>query len=282
MWCWLTGPLRSLRQQRSENDLKPKLRRKRSPPYNGGFSIWREMNCNLMDSVAGLPPFVERFDETQDLVVHLPQSLYDNLRFRPTKLSKSYLRNELSVALEISSNRGDGKFLVLISPPEFNRKPSRACAHYDDQFSMLVHDVHLVDGQEKGLIGVRSLVRLALFNQRTDSGIGDALYFSFVLGKHVRRSFLQDGKFDKFSVFGCLPESDIGKMPNDVIEARPQVVDDFSGQDAESGRNLTASMVFECLRNHLLIVVAEDRVYALIEKGRDFGLKITDVLVGPI
>lgn len=235
-----------------------------------------------MDFVTGLPQFVERYDETQDLVVHLPQSLYDNLRFRPTKVAKSYLRNELAVVLEISSDSGDGKFLALISPPEFDWKLNRASGLDDNQFPMLVHDVHVVDSQDKGLSGVRSLVRLALFDQGTDSGIGDTLYFSFVLGEHVRRRFFQDGKFDKSPVFWGLPVSDIGKLPNEVIEARPQVVDDLARQDAESGRNVTTSMVFDCLRNHLLIVVTEERVFALIEKGRDFGLKISDVLAGPI
>jgi hypothetical protein len=78
------------------------------------------------------------------------------------------------------------------------------------------------------------------------------------------------------------PVGDIGKIPNDVVETRPQVVDDLAGQDAESERNLTTSMVFDCLRNHLLVVVTQDGVFALIEKGRDFGLKISDVLVGPV
>lgn len=89
------------------------------------------------------------------LVVHLPQSLYDNLRFPPVKAAKSYLRNELAVVLEISSDSGDGKFFALISLPEFNWKLNRTSTLDDNQFPMLVRDVHVVDGQEKGLVGVR-------------------------------------------------------------------------------------------------------------------------------
>jgi hypothetical protein len=72
------------------------------------------------------------------------------------------------------------------------------------------------------------------------------------------------------------------KMPNDMVEARSQVVDDLARKDAEPERNGELAVVLDCLRNNLCLVISEERVFAFLKEPGDFGLKILDVLVGPI
>jgi hypothetical protein len=74
----------------------------------------------------------------------------------------------------------------------------------------------------------------------------------------------------------------VREVPNNVVKARPEMVDDFAREHAEARRKRSLHVILDCLRNNLHIVMAEERVFALLEKPSDLNLKIADVLVGPI
>ena len=58
-------------------------------------------------------------------------------------------------------------------------------------------------------------------------------------------------------------------------------MNDFPGKHAESQRDDALFMVGDCLKQKLFVVLGQDWVLAGLEEPIDFGLKITDVLVGP-
>ena len=232
--------------------------------------------------------FIELRHHADDAIVHSTQRLYDGLRFPPNKVAESYLRNELTLALELRYEI-EGRVVkcaafvrqVPVHQVKGELESSGGCD--DNQCAMLVNDVEFVNSKQKDIGGVHSaVVRLKPLDQFENSTVSDSLYFSFVLGEHVRRGwpFFQDGEVDK--PFMVSPVLGIGKVPNDMVEARPKMVGSFSSQDAESKRNLALTVVLNGLRDNLLIIVAENRVFAFLKKPCDFGLKIVDVLVGPI
>jgi len=79
-----------------------------------------------------------------------------------------------------------------------------------------------------------------------------------------------------------LPISGIREVPNNVIEARSEMVDDLSSEHGKTKWDRTASVIFNCLSDRLLILIANDGVLAFLKKPLDLSLKIDDVLVGPL
>ena len=79
-----------------------------------------------------------------------------------------------------------------------------------------------------------------------------------------------------------VPVGVVGEVPDDVVKTRPQMMDDFSSEDAKAERNRSLEVIFNRLRDDLYVVIAENGVIARLKEPFDFGLKILDVLVGPI
>lgn len=148
---------------------------------------------------------------------------------------------------------------------------------------MFVCNVHTVDQEQRLPTGIGGVVRLKPLDHVKNGAIGDSLYFSFVTGKTVFVSWprFQDGKFDEPPFFTA-PVVGRGELPSDVVEARAQMVGDLSYQDAKSERNVQLLKVLECLKEKLRIILWEDCVTAFLEKPVAFGMKINDVLGGPL
>ena len=53
------------------------------------------------------------------------------------------------------------------------------------------------------------------------------------------------------------------------------------GKNAEAGRNISALVVLQDLKEKLCIVLGENGVFAFVKEPLDFGLKIKDILAGP-
>jgi hypothetical protein len=79
-----------------------------------------------------------------------------------------------------------------------------------------------------------------------------------------------------------LPVFDVREVPDDMVEARSQMVNDLTRKHTEPERDRALTVVLDCLGNNLLVVIAEERVVAFLKEPGDFGLKVLDVLVGPI
>lgn len=222
-----------------------------------------------------------------DVVVHFRQPLYDRLRFPPTKIAKRYLRNDLAVALELASEV-DGRtsrYSALVTNvllPQSDGELQRPRSGNDYQFSMLVDNVEVVDSKEHRIRRVRTAIWLKLLDEIENPGVCDSLYFSFILGEHVRRVWwaFEDREFNVPNLIA--PVRVIREMPDDVVETRSEMVDDLPGQDIESKGNRPLAVILDRLRNELIVLITEERVFAALKKPCDLRLKITDVLVGPI
>jgi hypothetical protein len=112
-------------------------------------------------------------------------------------------------------------------------------------------------------------------------GVRHSLYFSLISGKFVftDRLNIKDGELDQIAM--GVPVGSIGKVPNQVIVTRPEMVDDLPCQDAKPEWNRSVQMVVGDHLKHLVILIWDDGVLAVAEKGIDLPVEITDTLVGP-
>ena len=231
--------------------------------------------------------FAKRCDDLDDVVVHLPDGLYDRALFPPANVIKRYLGNELAIALELFYEiGGHGRVVAFIHHRSLHYPDGEhegTSGRNDNQCAVLVNDVEIVNGEQLGIKGTGAgVVWLQPLDKVDNARVADSLYFSFVLGEHVRRCwpFFQDGKLN--IRYALAPVVGIRKMPDDMVEARSEMVDNFAGEHAKPERDGALAVVLDCLRNNLLVVIAENRVFALLKKSCDFSLKIEDVLLGPI
>jgi hypothetical protein len=150
------------------------------------------------------------------------------------------------------------------------------------EFAVLVYNVHFVDNQEGIVGGNRSMVRLEFLDQLERIRIRHTLYLSFVTGKFVFRRWLhiKNGEFEKPPVFG-VSGSIVREFPDDVIETRSKMVEDFSGQNAKTSRNREILEIFDSLAMLIAVYLGHDRVFAFLKEPANLGLKIDDVLIGP-
>ena len=230
---------------------------------------------------------VECCADLDDVVIHLPQSLYDRALFPPSRIVKRYLGNEFAIALELFYEiGGHGRVVAFIHHRLLHHPDGEhegTSGRDDNQCAVLVNDVEIVNGEQLGIKGTGAgVVWLQPLDKLNNPSVSDSLYFSFVLGEHVRRRwpFFQDRKLNLRNVLP--PVVGIRKMPDDMVEARSEMVDNFAGEHAKPERDRELAVVLDCLRNNLLVVVAENRVFAFLKKPCDFSLKIEDVLLGPI
>lgn len=234
-----------------------------------------------------LQQFIERCDDLDDVVIHVPQALYDRALFPPANVVKRYLGNELAIALELFYEiGGHGRVIAFIHHGPVHHSDGEhegTSGRNDNQCAVLVNNVEIMDGEQQGIQRTGAgVIWLHPLDKLKNAGVGDSLYFSFVLGEHVRRRwpFFQDGKLNLCDVLP--PVVGIREVPDNMIKARSEMVDNLAGEHAKPERDRELAVVLNCLRNNLLIIMAENRVFAFLKKPCDFSLKIEDVLLGPI
>ena len=113
------------------------------------------------------------------------------------------------------------------------------------------------------------------------SRTGNALSFRLNLGKFffTNRFLLEDREFD--CPGRVEPVLLRGKQPDHMIQARSEMMDDLSSEDAESNRNLAVKMNLRSFLKRLIVVIAGKGDISVIDKLSDLGIQIDDVLVGP-
>lgn len=232
------------------------------------------------------PEFAELPNHFNDGIVQLNQALGDRLNFPPTKIRERYLRNKLSIGLKFDCDFS-GRNLGMCALVTFNdgshgrREHPASGAVGQDEFSVLIDNIHVVEDRKGVINKVGGVVRLKPLYQVAPAGICDSLYFSFISGNllFLDRLVVENGKLDFDEMLE--PRFRCGELPDQMIQTRPQMVDDLTRENAKSERNRELLMVLNSLKEQLTVVLGQDGVFAFLEKPGDFDIQITDVLVGP-
>ena len=160
------------------------------------------------------------------------------------------------------------------------RKKYRTRGKAEDKFSVLIDDVEVVD-DVKGIVQrVGGVMRLKSFDESTDIRVCDGVYFSF---KHLTTVMVERlFKNRELNMPNVLYKVLDREMPNDVVEARSQMVNDFASEHTESWWNDAILLVRNRLVEQLFIVLWQSRVVALFKEKGDLFIEIEDVLLGSL
>lgn len=234
----------------------------------------------------------EPFTDASNIVQQLRERWNNRLSFPLAEVGKRYIESRIRVLLNCQCDErilpGGQLPTLSVSPNgsmKFRRIAGNRYIHRGNnqgQFPVLTEPVHIVDDKQRVIQRVRSFMGLEFLDEIDCPQMFHSTYFSFKIRNFVFRngSFPQNGEGNRALVFGGLIGT-VGKRPDNVIERRPEVVDNFSGQNAEPEGNPQLSVVLKCLLQSLVISIGDDWVFASVKEPIDFGLKIDDILVGP-
>ncbi len=224
-------------------------------------------------------------DNYSDIGKKLRKAWNNRLVFPPSDLPECYLRGHLAVCFKGRLEVGPRflRFHLIVLPEEL----PGAAPHFpleasvdNDKLPMLVESIHFVDDKQRVYRRVRSKIWLERSN-KLFCPFGKSLYFSVVSGKFVfaRRAFIKNRELN--SVGATRPFFFAGQLPGQVVEARTQVVGNLAGEDAEPQWNRASEMIVNGYIEKLTILIGDDSVLPLVEKGIDLPIEIEDALIGP-
>jgi hypothetical protein len=233
----------------------------------------------------------ESVNHSDQGVKQLLDAWNNKLTFPLSELGERYLRKDLCLVLYCSLNGKDifnrKRFALTVCHDLLNdsggaggKREIRAGAN-NDQLTMLIESVHIVNDANWIIRSVGpEPVRLQIGNKFSHARFIHSLYLSL---KTAQFFFVGDianhwKPKDAFVQCSC---GVIRENPNDVIQGRPQMVDDLSNQNTEAFRDDEVSMIVNRFLPSLVICIGEDWVFAEPEELQDFGVKVDDVLVGP-
>ena len=229
---------------------------------------------------------IEMRGNVDDVIMQFHQAWNDRLDFPPTKILERYLRDDLALALnfccEVDGHTAWITALVThISLENFGWNLDGPRGHTQDEFSVFIDNVHVVNDQERRIDRVAGVIRLKAIDQVAHISTRDSLYFSFISGNAVFIDWphFKNGKFDSAEMLS--PVFRCGELPDHMIKTGTQMVDNLSREHGEPWWNHALLMVLNRLKEELVVVLGQDSVWAFLKKSVDFRLEITDILVGP-
>jgi hypothetical protein len=227
---------------------------------------------------------LESLDRVDRIVKQLRQSWNNRLEFPPTKIPERYIGHQGTVVLEVVCDLGGIKFgmfpfIDLNDALHLGRKESRSSSRTDDKLLMFIRNVEVVDDQQGIVKRIGGVIGLKSFNKTKGIEVCDSCYFSFkkLAPVMIGRRFIENRELDFPDVFYRLD----GEVPHNVVEARSQVMDDFSSEHAESRWNTKIPMILNSLAERLAVVLWDTGVVAFLKEDGDFGIEIVDTLFGP-
>ena len=227
-----------------------------------------------------------------DSLLELHQSWNNRLQFPLSELNERYLRGGVYVRLECSLSKRDiersERFALTLAvkgshlDQNIHRHSQLDTTRHDGQLPMFIESVHIVNDTE-GLIEsvVPAVVRLEVIDQSTDIGFRNPLYVSLITGKFifVSRPFSPDREQDCILAFN--PVCGTGEMPRDVIQARPEMMNDLSAQNTETDRSHQVAVVVNSILPFLRVFIGDYWVSATFKESDNLLVEITDILIGP-
>jgi hypothetical protein len=154
-------------------------------------------------------------------------------------------------------------------------------ADNDRQQSMLVGIVELLNDPQRivrdGISPICVSIGLKAFDDR-QSASGDSIYFPPLSGRY--KFLLSEANRKRDIGIGCSMVLK-SERPDQMIQTRPQMVDNLSSQNRKSqGNDFGIGNEGALLR--LMINVSSYRIGIRLDKGGNFGFEILDILVGPL
>lgn len=228
----------------------------------------------------------EQIDPTGDSIQKMRQRFNNRLLFPLTELPKRYIRGDLEICL--LCNNGPVNFYVVMCMNDNGSCDRESHSHVEpgdnqNQVVMLINTVQFMNDGERIVGRLRSMARLELIDKAKRIGIGDPLYLSAVTGNRIfipRLPFSDDGK-SNLPLIGK-PVSIAGKHPSDMVEARPEMMDNLSSNHAETRGDFAVCPKLKQFLDSISVFIAGGAVWASIQEGIDLGIEIEDILIGPV
>ena len=234
----------------------------------------------------------ENTSNTVDAACKVIESWDNRLDFPPTKIPERYVSGDLAIRIEGSAKAGNLDFGKVVISLEHQVKASLPAsvdmksADCQNEFTMLVDHVHFVNDSERMAFwarqqGGRTMVRLQLLDDRP-SRLGDPLYFSLVTGafRFVSGGMKEDREFDCCRRLRASLQT--RKLPSDMIQAGPQLMDDLSAQNAEADRDFSFGVEFDRFLKGFRIILGDSFIRPIFEESINFSFEVHDVLVGSL
>lgn len=232
--------------------------------------------------------FLKPFDDQCGVIDKLSEAWNNRLEFPPRELPKRYMGGYLAIHLHgslVLNERSWAFCLFVLHKGPHSLRPELSSQNAIEQceFPMLIESVHLVDDKKRTVlrVGVEGTVWLKGLDECLGVGVGDSLYLSLISGK-LRFTNRLNVKNRKLNPVGMVkPVGIAGQLPDQMIKRRPEMVDNLSCQNTKPEWDRSVKMVIADYLKHLVILIWDDGILALVEKGCDLPVEITDTLVGP-
>jgi len=227
-------------------------------------------------------------DNISDVVRELCQASDDRLCFPPTEILERYMGNRLAVLIDLSCEVG-GKRTTFAIQMTHDLHSNMAGEIYNlaggvenNQFAMFIGNIHAVNDKKQIVRRINSAVRLQFFDELECGGLPHSLYLSVISGEFIFKRWRRF-KYGKFEIpmVGRLADSVVGQLPDNMIQARSEMMDHFACEDTKAQRDRQRFVILNSLQKLLVAELRQDGIFAVLKEPGDFRLEINDVLVGP-